>query len=352
MSHKSTSLISQAQAIRDAIALAMEKDNKVFLTGEGVTDPRGIFGTTLDLVERFGKERVFDAPLSENCMAGVCIGSALAGMKPILVFSRIEFALLAMDQLVNNAARWSSLFGAGHTIPLVVRIIFGRGYGIDPNHSRDLQSILAQIPGLKTVVPTSAVDAKGLLLAAIEDTNPVVFLEHRYLHDSIDDVADAYYTLPLHDTEVVAEGRDVSVAAYSYSVFAAAKAAEVLKRHGIELEVFNMRSANPVNVERLSESVKKTGRLIVADTNIHFHGIAAQIVTKVIEQCFLYLSCAPLIIDASEDKVDPLFGTQITNEAISIAQAAVKLTHADQSNKVNMAHVIQEIRNDVEVMNN
>lgn len=338
-----TSLISQAQAIRDAIAAAMERDPSVFVTGEGVTDPRGTFGTTIDLVERYGKERVFDAPLSENCITGMCIGAALSGMRPVLVFSRIEFVMLAMDQLVNNAGRWQTIFGRSIQMPLVVRIIFGRGYGIDPNHSRDFQSILAQIPGIKTVMTTTAYDAKGLMLSAIQDDGPVIFLEHRYLHDSIDDVPDDIYTLPLCKAECVIDGRDITVAAFSYSVLSAKKAANALDQHGISLEVINMRSVNPLDVSTLSKSIKKTGRLMVADTNISQHGIAAMVISKVLNEAFYYMVTPPVMLQACEDNTDLLLGTQTTTEAISIAKAAVALASKESQRNIDMTAIVDSI---------
>ena len=346
--HKATSLISQAQAIRDAVAAAMENDPSVFVTGEGVTDPRGTFGTTIDLVERFGKERVFDAPLSENCITGMCIGAALSGLRPVLVFSRIEFVMLAMDQLVNNASRWQSIFGCSVSMPLVIRIIFGRGYGIDPNQSRDFQSLLAQIPGIKTVMATTAYDAKGLMLSAIEDNGPVMFLEHRYLHDSIDDVPDDDYTLPLTKAEHILEGRDITVAAFSYSVLSAKKAAQVLDQFGISLEVINMRCINPLDISTLSESVKKTGRLMVADTNIAHHGIAAMMISRVLEGAFYYLVKPPVVLDACEDNTDLLLGTQTTTEAISIAKAAIALADEESRKSINVNSVIHSITHSVD----
>ena len=343
-----TSLISQAQAIRDAIAIAMENDSRVILTGDSVTDPRGTFGTTLDLVDRFGKERVFDSPLSENCMTGVCIGAALTGLRPILVFSRIEFALLAMDQLVNNASRWQAIFGHDNAMPLVIRIIFGRGYGIDPNHSRDLQNILAQIPGVTTVMGTTAYDTKGLMLAAIESNNPVIFLEHRYLHDSIDDVPDDYFTLPLTQAERVTEGEDITVAAYSYSVLSATKAAQALKPFGLSLEVINMRSLNPLDTNALCESIKKTGRLMIVDTNIQHHTIAAMLISKVLDETFYYLTKPPMVLDASEDNTDLLLGTQTTTEAINIVKAAVAIADKDTTQNLHLPTILRSLTESVD----
>ena len=343
-----TALISQAQAIRDAIALAMENNPNIFVTGEGVTDPRGTFGTTLDLVDRFGKERVFDAPLSENCMTGMCVGAALSGLRPILVFSRIEFVLLAMDQLVNNASRWQAIFGRGNPMPLVIRIIFGRGYGIDPNHSRDLQNFIAQIPGVKTVLATTAYDAKGLMLSAIADNDPVIFLEHRYLHDSIDDVPDEYYTIPLTQSERLTTGEDITVAAYSYSVLSAIKAAQALKPFGLNLEVVNMRCFNPLDTTELCKSVKKTGRLIVLDSNIQHHTIAAMIISKVLEEDFYYLSKPPLVLDACEENTDLLLGTQTTTEAISIAEAALKIASKDSTKNISFPEVVRNITHGID----
>jgi pyruvate dehydrogenase E1 component beta subunit len=324
-SNESPAAISQARAIRDALSLAMEQDDNVFLTGEGVTDPRGIFGTTLDLVERFGRERIFDAPLSENCVAGVCVGAAMTGLKPVLVFSRIEFALLAMDQLINNAARFAAIYAKTKSFPIVVRVIFGSASQKDKDHARDLQSLFAHIPDLSAVMPTDGFDAKGLLLSAIRAPYPVLFMEHRCLHGTTGDVPPGVYSIPLNKAEISLPGEHVTVAAFSYSVLSAISAAHVLQDFGVRLEVINMRCLTPVDTITLSESIKKTGRLIVADTNNSNHGIGSLVISHAIENSFYFLTKPPAMIDACDSIIESEGISKITAEAISIAKSAMSL---------------------------
>jgi pyruvate dehydrogenase E1 component beta subunit len=186
-----------ASAINDALATAMASDSKVICFGLGTDDPKGIFGTTLGLKERFGGERVFDMPTAENSMTGIAVGAALSGLRPVMTHQRLDFALLSMDQLVNNAAKWRFMFGGKRSVPLTVRMILGRGWGQGPTHSQNLQAWFAHIPGLKVVMPATAEDAKGLLLSSIFDEDPVIFLEHRWLHNMKGEVATGDYRTPI-----------------------------------------------------------------------------------------------------------------------------------------------------------
>ena len=207
--------ITYTQAVNDAITVAMTMDEHVICYGLGVPDPRGVFGTTIGLQERFGKERVFDTPISENAMTGIGIGASLNGIRPVMVHQRLDFFLLAMDQLVNNAANWHFMFGGQSSVPITIRLIIGRGWGQGPTHSQSLQSWFAHIPGLKVVMPTTARDAKGLLLESIFDDNPVVFLEHRWLHNQIDHVPPGDFRIPLGKASLLREGDDVTVVSMS-----------------------------------------------------------------------------------------------------------------------------------------
>lgn len=318
--------LTQSDAIRDALTVCMRQNNDVVLIGEGVPDPKGIFGTTLGLDEQF-PGRVYDMPLSENGMTGVCIGAAISGMRPVMVHQRIEFALLAMDQLINNAAKWNYMFNGSNTVPMVVRLIIGRGWGQGPQHSQSLQTLFAHIPGLKVVMPVSAYDAKGLLIAAIEDANPVIFIEHRWLHSVSGNVPQGHYTLPLDKAKVMRRGEHITVAAFSYMVLEAIQAAEVIAAEGISLEVIDMRSVRPLDTETVIKSVKKTGRLIVADTGHTTNSIAAELIAKTMEEGFEYYQCAPIRV-ASPDYPVPtshFVANDYYPEAVDIAKAALCL---------------------------
>ena len=289
-------LLTQSAALREALAQALAKDERVIVVGEGVPDPKGVFGTTSGLRQEFGAARVFDSPLSENGMTGICIGAAIAGMRPVMVHQRIDFALLAMDQIVNNAAKWHYMFAGQVSIPLVIRVLVGRGWGPGPQHAQSLQALFAHIPGLKVVMPTSAYDAKGMLLAAIEDDNPVIFIEHRWLHGIEDRVPYEAYTVPLDRALVLRSGHDATLVAFSFMAVEALLAAEALAEHGIELEVIDARSVRPLDLPTIVESVNRTGTLVVADTAWKTGGIAGEVIAAVSERAFKALKRAPLRI--------------------------------------------------------
>ena len=319
--------LSYAQAIREGLDQAMELDPRVFVIGEGVPDPKTIFNTTSGLREKYGAKRVFDMPLSENGMTGICIGAAMSGMRPVMVHQRIDFALLAMDQLVNNAAKWHYMFDGKVSVPLVVRVIVGRGWGQGPQHSQSLQAMFAQVPGLKVIMPTTAYDAKGMLIAAIEDNNPVLFIEHRWLHHITDVVPEEYYRAPLESAKILHAGSDVTVAAFSYMAMEALQAARALSSQGIGLEVIDMRSVRPLDVETVAISVRKTGRLLVADTAYKTGGIAAELISQIVEGEFISLKTAPRRI-ASPDHPTPtshFMAASYYPEAMTIADAVLDL---------------------------
>ncbi|OFZ67833.1 MAG: acetoin dehydrogenase [Betaproteobacteria bacterium RBG_16_56_24] len=289
--------ITFAEAIREGLDQAMEKDARVIVIGEGVPDPKAIFNTTAGLRDKYGNRRVFDMPLSENGMTGICIGAALSGLRPVMVHQRVDFALLAMDQLINNAAKWHYMFDGKASVPLVVRMIVGRGWGQGPQHSQSLQAMFAQAPGIKVIMPTTAYDAKGMMISAIEDNNPVLFIEHRWLHQIKDNVPEEYYRVPLGQAKVLHEGDAVTVAAFSYMAVEALIAAKALKSAmGIGIDVLDMRSVRPLDVASVLNSVRKTGRLIVADTAPRTGSIAGELISQVAEQAFDALKTHPVRI--------------------------------------------------------
>jgi len=286
-------IIKYHAAILEALDLSLARNPSVYLMGLGVPDPKGIFGTTLGLEKKYGRQRVFDIPVAENGLTGVAIGSAITGMRPILTHQRLDFALLAMEQMVNQAAKWHYMFGGQVSVPVVFRMIIGRGWGQGPQHSQALHAMFAHIPGLKVVMPTTPADAKGLLLAAIEDNNPVVFLEHRWLHNISGPVPEGYYTVPLGEARVVRPGRDLTLVANSYMTLESLRAAERLAQEGIEAEVIDLRSISPWDKSTVSESVAKTGRLLVADIGTKSFGLGAEIITTLLEENFSLFKAAP-----------------------------------------------------------
>lgn len=282
-----------AEAINDALMVAMAQDSSVICYGLGVDDPKGVFGTTLGLQEQFGPERVFDMPTSENGMTGIAIGAALSGLRPVMTHQRLDFALLSMDQLVNNAAKWHYMFGSQRSVPIVVRMILGRGWGQGPTHSQNLQAWFAHIPGLKVVTPSTPEDAKGLLLGAIFDPNPVIFLEHRWLHNAVGEVPDGDFRLPIGPARIARAGKDITIVAMSYLTVEALHAAKFLEAHGIDCEVVDLRAVNPIDWRSVFGSVEKTGRLLVLDPGATTGSIAGEVVAKVAMERMEFLICAP-----------------------------------------------------------
>lgn len=289
--------LTYAAAVREALDQCMAADDRVIVIGEGVPDPKAIFGTTKGLQEKYGTRRVFDMPLAENGMTGICIGAAMTGMRPVMVHQRVDFALLAMDQIVNNAAKWHYMFGGRTSVPLVIRMIIGRGWGQGPQHSQSFQAMFGQVPGLKVIMPTTAHDAKGMMVGAIEDNNPVIFIEHRWLHNVEDSVPSALYRVPLHKARLLHQGASATVAAFSYMALEALEVAKALSTNmGIDIDVLDMRSARPLDMDSVIESVKKTGRLLVADTAFKTGSISGEIVSQVMEKAFSALKAPPVRI--------------------------------------------------------
>ena len=223
-------VITFAEAIREALDQAMAADESVIVFGLGVDDPKAIFGTTAGLQEKYGCERVFDTPTSENAMTGVGIGAALNGIRPVMVHQRLDFFLLAMDQLVNGAAKWHFMFGGKGKVPITIRLIMGRGWGQGPTHSQNLQAWFSHIPGLKVVMPSNARNAKGLLLSSIFDPNPVIFLEHRWLHGSESNVPEGEFTIPLGESKVHT-GKDITIVTMSYMTVEGLLARDFLEKY-------------------------------------------------------------------------------------------------------------------------
>jgi pyruvate/2-oxoglutarate/acetoin dehydrogenase E1 component len=286
-------VVSLATAINEALTIAMTRDPNVICYGLGVDDPKGVFGTTLGLQEKFGPERVFDMPTSENAMTGVGIGAALYGLRPVMSHQRLDFALLSMDQLVNNAAKWRFMFGGQRGVPLTVRMILGRGWGQGPTHSQNLHAWFAHIPGLKVVMPATPEDAKGLLLSSIFDDDPVIFLEHRWLHDLRGEVPEGDVRVPLGQARVLRQGGDVTVVAMSYMTIEGLHAVDHLAAQGIRCELIDLRTIRPLDWDTIEQSVTRTGRLLVLDTGTLTGSVAGEIVARAASKCWAALKCAP-----------------------------------------------------------
>lgn len=271
-------LLKFSEAIREAQEQLLE-DERVFVIGEGLPDPKAVFGTTLGLKDKY-PTRVFDMPISENGGTGICIGAAINGLKPILVHQRIDFSLYSIEQIVNNAAKWYSMFGGQRSVPLVIRMIIGRGWGQGNQHSQNLTSLYAHIPGLKIVCPSSAHDAKGLLVSAVNDPNPVLFIEHRWLYETTSHVPEYLYGIPL---EVIkgTGGSDMTIVSNGHAYKECLKAKEFLDKNSVECDLIDLKTIKPMNIHPIIESVAETGRLLVVMDEWEFGGIASEIIAQV-----------------------------------------------------------------------
>jgi pyruvate dehydrogenase E1 component beta subunit len=321
------------EAIREGLDLALEKDPSVLVIGEGVPDPKAIFTSTSGLQQKYGLQRVFDMPLAENGLTGVCIGAAISGMRPVMIHQRIDFAMLAMDQIVNNAAKWHYMFDGKARVPLVIRMIVGRGWGQGPQHSQSLQAMFASVPGLKVVMPTTAADAKGMMISAIEDDNPVVFIEHRWLHHVTDHVPEGVYRTPIDKARALHEGSDVTIAAFSYMSLESLVAAKALQQHmNISVDLLDMRSVRPMDVPAVLNSVGKTGRLVVADTAFKTGSVAGELVSQVVEKAFACLKKAPVRIASPDHPVptSPFMASEYYPGPSQIAEAVIDLVSASR----------------------
>ncbi len=277
---KGKRIITYREALREAQIQALERDPNVFLMGEGVDDSGGVFGSTLDLHKKFG-ERVFDTPIAENALTGFAVGAALCGMRPILVHMRMDFMPLSFDQILNHAAKLCYMSGGKTPVPMVIRAIIGKGWGSSAQHSQALHAMFIHMPGLKVVMPASPYDAKGLLLSSIADNNPVIFIEHRWLYDLKGYVPNEEYLIPIGKGSVRRKGKDATILAFSLMAVEALKAAERLSQGGIEVEIIDPRSLNPFDEEILISSVKKTGRLVIADLGWRKGGMAEMILGRI-----------------------------------------------------------------------
>ncbi|MBI3251555.1 MAG: alpha-ketoacid dehydrogenase subunit beta, partial [Candidatus Andersenbacteria bacterium] len=245
MQNSEPRILSAAQAILEATSQAMADDPHVIIIGEGVPDPKGIFGTTLALRDTFGSARVWDMPVSENGLTGVCIGAAISGMRPILTHQRVDFSLLSLDQIINNAAKWHYMFGGQVSVPLVIRMVIGHGWGQGAQHSQNLQALFAHIPGLKVVMPASPYDAKGLLASAIHDNNPVIFLEHRWIHGMKGEVPADMYRIAIGKARRWHVGDDITIVSSGYMTVEALRASHILAQVGIMADLIDLRSIKP-----------------------------------------------------------------------------------------------------------
>jgi pyruvate dehydrogenase E1 component beta subunit len=324
--------LTYAQAIREAHAQLLASDPRVFIAGQGLWSP-WYAGGSLDQLDRdFGRERVLDSPVSENAVTGMCVGAALAGMRPIVFHPRMDFMLLAVDPIVNQAANWSYLFAGRVSVPLVIRAVINRGGEQGAQHSQALQSLFMHIPGLKVVMPSTPADAKGLLVAAVEDPNPVLYIDDRWLYEAAGHVPAELYSTPIgaaairRRAEGTSRATSVTLIGISYMAHLALEAASQLAAQGVDAEVIDLRSLKPWDRVTVLESVARTGRAVVCDSGWRTAGAAAEIAATIAEEAFDDLE-APVERVTLPDAPAPVASTEeqvYYPQATDIAAAALR----------------------------
>ncbi len=283
-----------AQALNDAHKVEMERDSNIYVAGEDVGIYGGIFGVTAGLLDQFGEKRVKDTPITESAIIGTAVGAATVGLRPVIELMFVDFIGVALDQLYNQAGKMKYMFGGKAKIPMVMRTTCGAGIGAAAQHSQCLEALFMHLPGLKVVMPSTPYDAKGLLIEAIRDDNPVVFLEHKMLYAMEGEVPEGDYTISFGQADIKREGKHVTVVATANMVHTALSAAEKLAADGISLEVVDPRTLYPLDMETIIASVKKTHRLVILHEEVKFAGSGAEIAAQVAEDAFDYLD-APIL---------------------------------------------------------
>lgn len=290
--------LSYSLAINEALKQLMRIDDSVIILGQGVKSPWYVGNTCKDLIRLYGEERVIDTPISENAITGAAVGAAIVGMKPIIMHPRNDFALYAFDPIINQAANWYYMNGGKASVPVVFWLVVNRGGEQAAQHSQSLHSLFTHIPGLKVIAPSNAYDVKGLLTAAINDPNPVVFIDDRWLYNQIEIVPEELYELELGKAKVLSSGDDVTIISSSYLITVAQKAADILKNsHDIESEIVDLRSLKPLDMDTVIKSVSKTKKAVIIDGSWKFNSISAEISSGIHESLFGQLDAPVLRIN-------------------------------------------------------
>ena len=300
--------INFSDAINYALHTAMKKDKKMICYGLGINDPKNIFGTTKNLKKKFGKTRVFDVPTSENTLTGVSVGAAINGIRSVVTHQRLDFFLLAMDQLVNSAAKWHYMFGSKMSVPITIRLIIGRGWGQGPTHSQSLHAWFSHIPGLKVIAPSNVHDASELLYASIFDPNPVIFLEHRWLHNTIGYKKKLSKPSKLGKAKTIKKGKDITIISLSYLSIEALEAAKFLKQFNIDCEVIDLISIKPIDWKTIEKSLNKTKRVLALDMGAKTGSIAKEIISEISIKYFNKLKSQPEVIAMPDIPVPTSYG--------------------------------------------
>lgn len=345
---KSSRIISFSESLNEALFQAMRSDPNVVIIGEGVPDNNAIFNTTKGLAEAFGKSRVYDMPLSENGVTGVCIGASQRGLKPILVHQRLDFSLLSLDQVINNAAKLKYIFNGLVNIPIVIRMIVGRGWGQGPQHSQNLHALFALINGLKVITPSNAYNAKGLMLSAIKENCPVVFIEHRWLHNTTSFVPKKSYLCNIGQPIIAKKGNALTLCTYSFSVIQALKMHNTFdKFFNIKIEIVDLISLNPLNIKPLLKSLQKTNLLVFLDTATNNETIGHKVISRIISKDISLLKKSPMLI-CTPDHPAPTSHHLMVNYYIDDIALFKKIAlYLDVKNKAQIKAAISSLKTDL-----
>ena len=307
----------------------LNNNPRFLISGLGVADPKGVFGTTLGLCEKYGSKRVLETPTSENAMTGIGVGLAISGFRPLMIHQRMDFFILAMDQLVNSAAKWHFMFGGQSSVPITIRLITGRGWGQGPTHSQNLHSWFAHIPGLKVVMPSFASEVASLLQASIDDPNPVIFIEDRWIHNQQVSVDDARIDKPidLGKANVCNPGTDITVVSSGYMSIESLKAVNFLMSKGISVDLIDLRTIKPLDMKTIHASVEKTRNLLVVDSSHEIASFGKEIIANVLIKSDAQLLNRPQLVslpDVPEPTSHGVIG-EYRVSAVKIAQSILKL---------------------------
>jgi pyruvate dehydrogenase E1 component beta subunit len=315
-------VLSYREALNDALREEMERDPDVFMLCEDIGFFGGAFKVTEGLLAEFGEKRVIDTPIAEGLIVGAAIGAAMVGLRPIAELMTVNFALLAMDQIINHAAKIRYMFGGKTKVPLVVRAPGGGGSQLGAQHSQSLESYFLHCPGLKVVIPATPEDAKGLLKESIRDDNPVIFLEHEHLYNTKGEVPAEEYTSPLGKAALKRTGTDITIISYSKMVLTALEAADLLEKEGISVDLIDLRTLNPLDITAVTTSVKKTNRAIIVEEDWKTGGAGAEISAQIYEHVFTALD-APVIRVAGKDVPMP-YAKNLERAAIPQVEDVIK----------------------------
>lgn len=290
-------IITFSQAIKDGLREEMKRDETVFLIGEDIGFYGGAFKVTKGLIDEFGSERVRNAPISESAIIGASVGAAICGLRPIAEIMFMDFITVAMDQIVNHAAKLSYIYGGQVKVPLVVRTPAGAKGGYGASHSQSLESWFINVPGLKVVAPSTPYDAKGLLKSAVRDNNPVIFVENKILYSEKGEVPENDYTIPIGKAEIKKQGRDLTIISYSRMI---PIVLEIAQEHNKSIEVVDLRTLAPLDIETIGESVKKTGKVVIVEEGCKTGGVGAEISSQITENYFDYLDASVKRVGAAD----------------------------------------------------